>query len=100
LLTVDFLLAITFPGAVLEHNGELEDRTVTWDLDDLEDESEGLFAQSRIGGGFPWAIVGGVLLALLVAGAVVWRIRDARPRPVPVPSSTPVVEQVTSADAE
>lgn len=29
----EFTMSITFPGEVTEHNGELDGRTVTWDLD-------------------------------------------------------------------
>jgi hypothetical protein len=99
LLTVDFLLAVSFPGEVREHNGELEDRTVTWDLDDLEDESGPLFGRSAIGSGFPWAIAGGVLLLLLVAGAVIWRLRDSQPRGVVAAAEPQAVEPVSSPDA-
>ena len=91
-LTVDFQLAVTFPGPVEDHNGVLEDRTVTWQLDDLESESGTLFGRSSIGGGFPWAIIGGVLLALVIAGVVVWRLRESKPQ------ATEVVIPVVMAD--
>lgn len=100
-LTIDFQIAVTFPGTVEEHNGVLEDRTVTWDLDDLETDDGTLFGRSSIGGGFPWAILGGLLLALLVAGAVIWRLRDSKPPPTEVvvsPEPQPVAVEVVSED--
>ena len=92
-LTIDFQLAVNFPGPVDEHNGVLEDRTVTWKLDDLESDSGTLFGRSSIGGGFPWAIIGGVLLALVIAGVVVWRLRESKPK------TTEVVIPVVMADS-
>lgn len=105
-LTIDFQIAVTFPGDVEEHNGVLEDRTVTWDLDDLESDDGTLFGRSSIGGGFPWAILGGLLLALVVAGAVIWRLRNSKPQPtglatevmVTTPEAQPVAVEVVSED--
>lgn len=101
-LTIDFQIAVTFPGNVEEHNGVLDERTVTWDIDDLETDTGTLFGRSSIGGGFPWAILGGLLLALIVAGAVIWRLRDSKPKPTEVvvvtPEGQPVAVDVVSED--
>ncbi|MBA3360928.1 MAG: hypothetical protein H0T94_05610 [Acidimicrobiia bacterium] len=96
LLTIDFQIAVTFPGPVQEHNGDLEARTVTWDLDNLETGTGTLFGRSSVGGGFPWAIIGGVVLALLVAGAVVWRLRESKPKPTEI--VVPVVVGPTAGE--
>lgn len=101
-LTIDFQIAVTFPGNVEEHNGVLVERTVTWDLDDLETDTGTLFGRSSIGGGFPWAILGGLLLALVIAGAVFWRLRDSKIEPTEVvvitPEGQPVAVDVVSED--
>jgi len=76
LLNIDFQIAVTFPGPVKEHNGDLVERTVTWDLDSPGGDIGDLYGRSSIGGGFPWALIGGLVLALVVVGAVVWRLRS------------------------
>lgn len=80
-LDFDFQIAVTFPGDVIEHNGVLEDRTVVWDLDEESLAGAELFAEARKGGSFPWAIIGGVVLGLIVIGAVVWSILTRRRTP-------------------
>ncbi|MGH8958401.1 MAG: LppM family (lipo)protein [Acidimicrobiia bacterium] len=91
-LDFDFQIAVTFPGDVLEHNGVLEERTVVWDLDEDALADAELFAEARKGGSFPWTVIGGVLLALVVIGVVSWSIlsRQRRPREVEI-----VIEQPT-----
>ncbi len=80
-LDFDFQIAVTFPGEVIEHNGALEDRTVVWDLDEESLAGADLFAEARKGGSFPWAIIGGVFLGLIVIGAVVWSVLTRRRTP-------------------
>lgn len=99
-LTIDFQLAVNFPGPVDEHNGVLEDRTVTWKLDDLESDSGTLFGRSSIGGGFPWAIIGGVLLALVIAGVVVWRLRESKPKTAEVVIPVVMADSVAPSEGQ
>lgn len=103
MLTVDGKIEVTFPGEVIEHNGELEGRTVTWTFDAVNRGETEMFAVARKGGGFSWVAVIGVLLALGVIGVVAWRLladRNVRFRIVSpiqrlettsVPATTPVV---------
>lgn len=91
-LDFDFQIAVTFPGEVIEHNGVLEDRTVTWNLDEEALADAELFAEARKGTSFPWAIIGGVLLGLVVLGIVVWSILSRRQQ---TPEVAIVVEQPT-----
>jgi hypothetical protein len=71
----DARVSVTFPGDVIDHNGELEGRTVTWRF--FEDDLSGveMFAEARKGAGVPWALIGGVGLGLLVAAVVWYRLR-------------------------
>lgn len=71
-IDIDIELAIQFPGAVTEHNGdELDGSTVIWRFDE-NDDARTLQATSEIGG-FPWlpvavvavVLIGGVGLALM-----------------------------------
>jgi len=72
----DARVSVTFPGDVIEHNGELVGRTVTWRF--FEDDLAGveMFAEARKGGGVSAALLGGIALALLVAGVVIYRLRS------------------------
>jgi hypothetical protein len=80
-LDFDFQIAVTFPGEVIEHNGVLEDRTVVWDLDEESLVGADLFAEARKGGSLPWAVIGGVVLGLIVIGAVFWGLLARRRAP-------------------
>jgi hypothetical protein len=62
-------LAVTFPGAVTEHNGTLEGNTVTWDLTTATELSArgGATESSSIP---VWMILAGVALVLVIAAAV------------------------------
>ncbi|MGI8518939.1 MAG: hypothetical protein ACR2ME_11495, partial [Acidimicrobiia bacterium] len=68
-----------------------------WDLNHLETGTGTIFGRSSIGGGFSWAIIGGVALALLVAGAVVWRLRESKPKPTEI--VVPVISDPMASDA-
>ncbi|MGH8928401.1 MAG: LppM family (lipo)protein [Acidimicrobiia bacterium] len=82
LLTYDARIRITFPGEVIDHNGVLEENTVTWSFDDpTAMGGTRLFAEARLGGGFPWVGLIGVLLGLGVIGLVAWRVLSSRRRP-------------------
>ncbi|MGH9892236.1 MAG: LppM family (lipo)protein, partial [bacterium] len=92
-LDFDFQIAVTFPGEVINHNGVLEERTVVWDLDEEALADAELFAEARKVGSFPWAVVGGVLLGLIVIGVVTWSVLSRRRRP---PEGEIVVENTTA----
>ena len=93
LLEFDARVSVTFPGEVIEHNGELVDRTVTWRL--FEDDLSGvdMFAESRRGGGIPGILFGALALALVVAGVVAYRLLSDRR------SSAQVVDQAPEVTA-
>ncbi|HKZ18970.1 MAG TPA: hypothetical protein VJQ57_02560 [Acidimicrobiia bacterium] len=80
-LDFDFQIAVTFPGEVIEHNGVLQDRTVVWDLDEESLAGADLFAAARKGGSLPWPVIGGIVLGLIVIGAVVWGLLARRRAP-------------------
>jgi hypothetical protein len=78
MLEVDGRIQVTFAGEVLDHNGDLDGRTVTWTFDALEASESSLFAEARKGGGFPWVAVIGVLLGLGLVGLIAWRVLGDR----------------------
>ncbi len=97
-------LSITFPGDVIEHNGTLEGKTVTWDLFTMTDPVHATAGATASGSGssFPlWLLIGGgtALVALMGAAVVVILMRRRRgtsapgnPAPVnpePFDDSTP-----------
>lgn len=107
MLRVDGRIQVTFPGEVIDHNGELEGQTVTWTFDTVQSNATEMFAEARKGGGFPWVAIIAVLLGLGVIGLVAWRIlsdKNVRFKIVsPVqridPAKEPVSAPVASADA-
>jgi len=75
LIQFDARVSVTFPGDVIQHNGELSDRTVTWIFYDEEFDGIEMFAEARkAGGGFSGVVIAAVLLVLVVVGAIVYRI--------------------------
>lgn len=90
LLTYDARISVTFPGEVIDHNGELVDRTVVWSFDDpTEMTGAELFAEARKGSGLRGvvlavAIVGLGVLALGVVAVVLWLVLARRRPPVGV----------------
>ncbi|MGH8774768.1 MAG: LppM family (lipo)protein [Jiangellaceae bacterium] len=95
--SMDVQLNVTFPGEVIDHNGELDGRTVTW-TPEVGERLE-LQARSQDSGGssFPWLIVA-VLAGLVAIGAaavLVLRGRGATAAGEPEavdPFASPVVE--------
>ncbi|WP_430868110.1 LppM family (lipo)protein [Demequina aurantiaca] len=80
-------LSVTFPGAVYEHNGSLEGRTVTWDLTQAPAEIHAVGAAqatSETPGWLPAAI--GIALILAVAVVLVIALRRREPRATSTPS--------------
>jgi hypothetical protein len=96
--TFQMRIAITMPGRVISHNGELDGRTVTWrpqpgERTELRAESE---EPSRFFGlqsqGSELAAIGaagGLLVVLVVAGLVFWLLRRGRRAPPAPPVATP-----------
>lgn len=86
-------MSVTFPGEVVETNGEVEGTTVTWDLVTL---AEPMYARGHASAGFvlpdwAWYAAGAVLLlgsAGLVIGVVVSRRRATVPY-APAPAVAP-----------
>lgn len=81
--TSNITVAITFPGDVTEHNGDLSGRTVRWEATP-EDRVEMSAVGSAIATGPPaWvpvvAVVGGVLVVAVVAVIVILRMRKVAP---------------------
>lgn len=82
-------LSITFPGDVIEHNGTLEGKTVTWDLFTMTDPVHATAGATASGSGsaFPlWLLIGGgiALVALIGAAVVVILMRRRRGTSAPV----------------
>jgi hypothetical protein len=77
--SMDVRVAITFPGDVIEHNGELEGRTVTWTPEFGETLDIQARAEDSAGSSFPWWIVG--VGAALVAVAAMVLLLALRRRP-------------------
>lgn len=85
----DITVAITFPGEVTEHNGELSGSTVTWRP--VPGELNEMSAVARTGGSTPVALIAGVGLAVLAVAAVLgfWLTRRNRPEPGRPPDGEP-----------
>ena len=82
LLTYDARIRVTFPGEVIDHNGELEDNTVTWNFDDPSSMAGAqLFAEANKGSGSLWVGLIGIGLGLGVVALVVWQILSRRQPP-------------------
>lgn len=68
----DVRLAVTFPGDVLEHNGQLDDRTVTWVVD--QESPDMILLATSAGPQNPWwsqiPVAVWVLVVLVGAGVV------------------------------
>lgn len=83
--SVDIRVAITFPGAVADHNGELDGRTVTWVAEPGEVttfSARGAAEAGALGalaGSMLWIVVGGVA-ALVIIGLIVFLVVRSRRR--------------------
>jgi hypothetical protein len=82
LFTYDARISVTFPGEVIEHNGEVEGNTVTWRFDDPTSMAgTELFAEARTGSSSIVVAIIGVLLGLGVVALVVWQVLSRRKPP-------------------
>ncbi|MFC4020005.1 LppM family (lipo)protein [Micromonospora sp. GCM10011542] len=90
---MSFEISVTFPGRVIDSNGTVNGRSVSWKVDPNQDKPTELRAVAEAPprpstspvaagdeGGFPWLlIVGGLLLLLLIAAVGVLLLRRRRP---------------------
>lgn len=91
---MSFEISVTFPGRVIDTNGTVNGRSVTWKVDANQDKPTELRAVAEAparpstspaaaasdSGGFPWLfVVGGVLLLLVLAAVAVLLLRRRRP---------------------
>lgn len=93
----DIVLAITFPGEVLEHNGELDGTTVTWRPSLGENVEISARARYSGGSGLPtwlWAIVGVVVVAAIIGG-IFWFSRRRQNAQAPHDQFSPVPADAT-----
>ncbi|WP_406069954.1 LppM family (lipo)protein [Micromonospora sp. NBC_01638] len=99
---MSFEISVTFPGRVIDSNGTVNGRSVSWKVDSNQDKPTELRAVAEApprpsaspaaagdGGGFPWLlIVGGALLLLLLAAVVVLLLRRRHPAAPAAPGPT------------
>ncbi|MEU8300770.1 DUF3153 domain-containing protein [Micromonospora sp. NPDC048909] len=125
---MSFEISVTFPGRVLDTNGTVNGRSVSWKVDANQEKPAELRAlaeapprppASPTGGtgdasGFPWLlVVGGVVILLLLAVVVVLLLRRSRPAtpasagptvpgqpsgPAPPPPGSPAAPGATPAN--
>ncbi|MFI7426311.1 LppM family (lipo)protein [Micromonospora sp. NPDC049836] len=109
---MSFEISVTFPGRVLDANGTINGRSVTWKVDSNQNKPAELVAEAEApggapaaadpaGGGFPWLlVVGGVLALLLVAVVVVLLLRRPRgPGAAPTAASPTAVAPAAASPA-
>lgn len=98
-----FEISVTFPGRVIDSNGTVNGRSVSWKVDSNQDKPTELRAVAEAPprpsaspaaaadeGGFPWLlIVGGVLLLLLLGAVGVLLVRRRQPAAPAAPGPTP-----------
>lgn len=82
-ITFDARISVTFPGQVLEHNGQLRGQTVTWVYYDEDLGAVEMFAEARKGGAIDWALVAGLGLTLGLVGLAAWWAASLRRPPAP-----------------
>jgi hypothetical protein len=97
---MSFEISVTFPGRVIDSNGTVNGRSVSWKVDSNQDKPAELRAVAEApprpstspaaaggGGGFPWLLVaGGLFLLLLISAVGVLLLRRRRPT---APAATP-----------
>ncbi|MDG4810325.1 DUF3153 domain-containing protein [Micromonospora sp. WMMD1120] len=101
---MSFEISVTFPGRVIDSNGTVNGRSVSWKVDANQDKPAELRAVAEApprpsappaaatddAGGFPWLlVVGGVLLLLLLAAVGVLLVRRRHPAAPAAPGATP-----------
>ncbi|WP_328374413.1 DUF3153 domain-containing protein [Micromonospora zamorensis] len=101
---MSFEISVTFPGRVIDSNGTVNGRSVSWRVDSNQDKPSELRAVAEApprpsaspaaagddGGGFPWLLVGGgALLLLLLAAVGVLLVRRRQAATPAAPGPTP-----------
>ena len=87
LLTYDARIRVTFPGDVIDHNGELVENTVTWEFEDPSSMAGAeLFAEARKGSGSVALYLLAAGLGLGVIALVVWQVLRRRNPPTDSPT--------------
>ena len=75
-------LSVSFPGAVSDHNGELDGNTVTWDLITHSGLIEARGSAIDGGGGFPgWLVIAIIALVGVGIGMAVVLVTSSRRKP-------------------
>ena len=73
---ISYALAVTLPGAVAEHNGELSGNTVSWEINLLEPPEESvLYVQSSQGDSSSSTVVIIIIALVLLAGVSIFLLR-------------------------
>ncbi|MFY1615560.1 LppM family (lipo)protein [Micromonospora sp. WMMD736] len=100
---MSFEISVTFPGRVIDTNGTVNGRSVTWKVDANQEKPMELRAVAEApprpsaspaaaetdSGGFPWLlVVGGVLLLLVLTAVVVLLLRRRRSTAPPAAGAT------------
>jgi hypothetical protein len=95
--TLDVRIAITLPGDVIEHNGSLNGRTVTWV--GKPGEKLTMHAVSEEGSTIPWLpiLAIGIPTLLVIGGVVAWLLLRRRPT-APPPAEATQPEPAAPAD--
>ncbi|MFI6269653.1 LppM family (lipo)protein [Micromonospora zamorensis] len=101
---MSFEISVTFPGRVIDSNGTVNGRSVSWRVDSNQDKPSELRAVAEApprssaspaaagdDGGFPWLLVGGgaLLLLLLLAAVGVLLVRRRQAATPAAPGPTP-----------
>ena len=98
-LQFDMMIAVTFPGDVIDHNGELTDSTVTWELDEEALAGAELFAEARKSGGFDWSVLLWIGLGLIPIAVIVWAVRNRSKKDLPAqPEAVSVATEPVAVD--
>ena len=94
---INYALAVTLPGSITEHNGEVSGSTVSWEVNLLDPpEEEMLYAQSSPGGSSSSTLAIIIIIALaVIAGVAVFLLRRKTNT-----ADTPEVETPEVATAE
>ncbi|MGR6320437.1 DUF3153 domain-containing protein [Micromonospora soli] len=99
---MSFEISVTFPGRVINANGTINGRSVSWKVDSNQTKPTELVAEAEApaaataasaadpaSGGFPWLlVVGGLVVLLLVAVVVVLLLRRPRGAAATTPGPT------------
>ncbi|MEU1240310.1 DUF3153 domain-containing protein [Micromonospora parva] len=102
---MSFEISVTFPGRVIDSNGTVNGRSVSWKVDPNQEKPTELRAVAEApprpstspaaaggddDGGFPWLlVVGGVLLLLVITAVGVLLVRRRLPATPAAPGPTP-----------